>query len=131
MASTTCSSRSRSMGSGNWIQLTSGGGYDFDERRIFGRINPREDVAWPLSCPRFTKHTAVAWPVTLHSVAVALTIEEITGNTEAAAAGLMHDCHEAVIGDITSPVGHYLDYERLKELKHDVHCAIFRRLGIP
>ncbi len=118
---------------GNWKQLTSGGGYDFDEKVIFGPFTIEDDVAWPLTAPRYGNCLARRrqWSVALHSVAVARTVFEVTGNAEAAAAGLMHDCHEAIIGDITTPLGNYLGKDRVKELKADVDAAIYLRLGIP
>ena len=115
----------------NWIQLTSGGGYDFDDKLIFGPFKVDADLAWPLTCPRWTRHTPrFSWPVTLHSVACARVIEKITGDAKAAAAGLLHDAHEAVIGDITTPVARHIDAERVSELKHDVDIAIFTKLDI-
>ena len=119
------------MGKGNWIQLTSGGGYDFDEKRLFGNFDLETDVVQSLCCPRFVNHTSVPYSVAQHSVAVARTILDMTGSRDAAAAGLLHDLHEAVIGDISTPVAVYLDYERVRELKHDVQVAMYARLGIP
>ena len=119
------------MGKGNWIQLTSGGGYDFDEKRIFGNFDLETDVVQSLCCPRFVNHTSMPYSVAQHSVAVARTVLDMTGSRDAAAAGLLHDLHEAVIGDISTPVAVYLDYERVKELKHDVQVAMYTRLGIP
>lgn len=116
---------------GNWIQLTSGGGYDFEEKRIFGSFDLEADVVQSLCCPRFVNHTSMPYTVAQHSVAVARTILDITGSRDAAAAGLLHDLHEAIIGDISTPVAVYLDYERVKELKHDVQVAMYTRLGIP
>ncbi len=112
------------MKNGNWIQLRSGGGYDFDTKTIFGPFTVKDDLAYPLGCPRYTRHTAFPWSVALHSVAVARTIEALTGSKTAAAAGLLHDAHEAVIGDITTPVARHIDYARVAELKADVQCAI-------
>lgn len=116
---------------GLWIQLTSGGGYDFEKKEIFGPFQLREDLAWPLGCPRFTRHTYRPWSIALHSVAVARAILKVTGSKIKAAAGLLHDGHEAVIGDITTPVARHIGKDRVDELKDNVDIAIFQRLGIP
>lgn len=116
----------------NWIQLASGNGYDFDAMEIFGPFTVGDDLALPLAGEnRYVRHTDRPWPVAVHSVAVARTILALTGDSEAAAAGLLHDCHEAIIGDIPSPVAWHLDYEAIKRLKAEVDRAIFYKLGIP
>lgn len=117
---------------GNWIQLSSGGSYDFDRQIITGPFTVAGDIAWPLSClNRFVGHTLRKWDVALHSVAVARTIEEVTGDLDAAAAGLLHELHEAVIGDIPTPVAWELGRERVKQLKTEVQTAIYWRLKTP
>lgn len=116
---------------GNWIQLRSGGGYDFDEARIFGPFTMEDDLAKPLSIPRYAMHASVPWPVNNHSVAVARTIETITGDLDAAGGGVLHDAHEAVIGDIPTPVAWAIDYEKIKELKREVQSAIHWALRVP
>lgn len=115
----------------NWIQLRSGNGYDFDTGQIFGKFSMEEDLAKSLKIPRFAGHLMVPWTVAYHSVAVARTIEVVTGNLDAAAAGLIHDAHEAVIGDIPTPVAWAIDYEKIKSLKQEVQSAIHYRLHIP
>jgi hypothetical protein len=115
----------------NYIQLANGNGYDFDTGEIFGRFSVERDLAQPLAgANRYVRHTDRNWPVAIHSVCVAKCIETLTGNTDAAAAGLLHDCHEAVIGDIPTPVAWHIGYAKVKELKHEVHRAIFERLGL-
>lgn len=123
-----------------WIQLASGNGYDFEVNCIFGEFDLRRDIARPLTQSRFVKHSDRNWPVAVHSVAVARTIEQVlrerTSHTsaeiaEAAAAGLMHDAHEAVIGDIPTPVAMWLGYDKVKELKANIDAAVFRRLQLP
>lgn len=122
--------------SSNWIQLASGNGYDFETNEIFGDFDLRRDVVRPLTQARFVRHSDRNWPVAVHSVAVARTIEAIMapsrgGATEAAAAGLMHDCHEAVIGDIPTPVALFVDYKKINALKNNIDAAIFKRLQLP
>lgn len=115
----------------NWIQLAGPNGYDFETDTIFGDFEAERDIALPLAgTARYVRHTDRPWPVAPHSLCVAATIYQVTRNKEAAFAGLMHDVHEAVIGDIPTPVAWELGYEKVKALKLRVHAAIFLRLGI-
>jgi hypothetical protein len=115
----------------NWIQLRSGNGYDFDTASLFGAFSMEEDLAKSLKIPRFAGHLAVPWSVACHSVAVARTIEAVTGNLDAAAAGLLHDAHEAIMGDLPTPVAWAIDYMKVKAVKADIQAAIHDRLEIP
>jgi len=115
----------------NWVQLTSGGGYDFDQKEIFGPFDVKRDLAKPLSVVnRCGGHADYLWPVAIHSVAVARTIESMTKDPAAAFAGLMHDAHECVIGDILTPVARYIGYEQVNKLKSEVQTAVEQRLNI-
>lgn len=53
---------------------------------------------------RFTGHAARPYSVAEHSLLVAEIIERAGFGSLAALAGLMHDAHEALVGDVTSPV---------------------------
>lgn len=122
---------------GNWIQLTSGGGYDFETREIFGPYDIGADIAHPLAGEnRYAGHTLTRWSVAIHSVAVARTIQRLTttcgeDSISAAAGGLLHDLHESVIGDIPTPVAWAIDYDKVNALKEEVQLAIEERLGVP
>lgn len=54
--------------------------------------------------PRFNGHTVEAYSVAQHSVLCAEAAEDETGDLELAAYCLLHDAHEAYVGDITRPV---------------------------
>lgn len=116
----------------NWIQLTSGGGYDFETALITGPFTMENDVAHPLSgLSRYVNHTREPWSVAAHSVAVARTAYRVFDrNRDVFMAGLLHDAHEAIIGDIPTPVGHHLGYETVRRLKQEVQAAIHVRLNI-
>ena len=115
-----------------WIQLANGNGYDFETKEIFGEFDAEIDIAGPLAGEnRYVSHTDRPWSVAIHSVVVARVIMTVTGDKMAAAAGLLHDCHEAVLGDIPTPVAMHIGYDKVKALKNDVHHAIFRRLQLP
>lgn len=115
----------------NWLQLGNSAGYDFDEGKLFGPFDLINGLAIPLAgINRFGRHQDRDWSVAAHSVAVARTIEAVTGDLDAAAAGLLHDAHEAVVGDIMTPVAWAIDYERIKALKEEVQDAIHLTMEI-
>lgn len=124
----------------NWIQLNSGGGYDFDQARIVGPYSMERDLAYASAgLNRYVRHTIVDWPVAIHEVAVARCIERIA-MTEgrdrdtvvcAAAGGLLHDAHESIIGDIPTPVAWAIDYTKINVLKEEVQLAIEQELSVP
>lgn len=115
-----------------WIQLTSGSGYDFDDCVIFGPFTMERDIAHPLAgLVRFVNHTEQKWSVAGHSVAVARTLQSLGFDEDAQAAGLMHDAHEAVIGDIPTPVARHIGHDAFARLKQEVQHAINLRLDIP
>ncbi len=115
----------------NWIQLTSGGGYDFDFKEIFGRFSLDRDVAYSLAgINRCAGHGQVRWAVAIHSVAVARTILALGGTNDQAAAGLMHDAHESITGDIPTPVARAIGLELVERVKEDAQFAIESKLHI-
>jgi hypothetical protein len=116
----------------NCVQLTSGGGFDFDKRELFGRYNMERDLAWPLAgINRMARHSAINWAVAIHSVAVARTLMRVTKSRELAAAGLLHDAHESIIGDIMTPVARAIDSVAVERLKDDVQLALEDKLAVP
>lgn len=125
---------------GNWIQLNSGGGYDFDKTTIVGKYTMERDLAYASAgLNRYVRHTVMDWQVAIHEVAVARCIERvmaamgysITEQRCAAAGGLLHDAHESVIGDIPTPVAWAIDYDKINALKEEVQLAIEQRLSVP
>ncbi len=116
----------------NWVQLTSGGGYSFDAEAIFGRYSMEKDLAYPLAgINRFVSHSQVRWTVAIHSVAVARLIEKMTGDLNQAAAGLLHDAHESIVGDIPTPLAKVLGYDKVGLVKDNAQRAIHTMLNIP
>lgn len=53
---------------------------------------------------RFTGHAARPYSVAEHSLLVSMIIKHQGGGTLAQLAGLMHDAHECIVGDCTSPL---------------------------
>lgn len=67
------------------------------------------DIATALSrIPRFNGHTIMPYPVAAHALWVSRAILKDTGNVMHALGGLMHDAHEAFVGDMATPVQQYV-----------------------
>lgn len=91
-----------------------------------------EDIAIALSrIPRWLGHTplcALPYSVAQHSIHVSKMCE-VNGPT-AALIGLMHDAHEAYLGDLTRPLIHLIGASRVMVIKHTVDLAISEAFGI-
>lgn len=116
------------------------------------RIDVRRDIAEPLAAlARFNGHMerrhpkGHIWSVGQHCVVGAKAMLAETDNPLAALAFLLHDAHEAFIGDIPTPVARALAYEvtldggvtagvfvraALMRIKHRLDLAIWRLAGI-
>lgn len=99
-----------------------------------------EDIAYALSrLSRFNGHTLRWTPLTVaqHSVLVAELTAQITTDNQEQLYALLHDAHEAYIGDITYPVKRALlalmsDYgDPIAKLKDNVQAAIHAKVGLP
>lgn len=90
---------------GPWIQTGAGIAFDlFAPKREM--VNFEIDIAEALArLPRFTGHIrSGGYSVAQHSVLGADALLRETGREEMAAAFLLHDAHEAYVGDMATPV---------------------------
>lgn len=113
-----------------WIQLGSGASYDYATGRLEGPFSPGHLADCLAALPRFLGQTSEPWNVAQHSLAVSATVEAVTGNPVAALGALLHDAHEALVGDIPTPLGRYIGPEvaRIKQLAQE---AIESALDVP
>ncbi|MFN8995058.1 MAG: hypothetical protein ACK5X3_15535 [Pseudomonadota bacterium] len=125
---------------GPWVQTASGKAFP-----LIGAdpslVDFATDIAGPLArCARFAGHIGSGvYSVAQHSVEGADALLRETGDRRLAALFLLHDAHEAYIGDISTPVqaalaqmadvfrgdgGGHLMHQALKALQHHLDVAI-------
>lgn len=64
-----------------------------------------DDIAFSLgNACRFNGHTSSYYSVAEHSVLVSCLVEAMNPNRDLVVAGLLHDAHEAYLGDIPTPI---------------------------
>jgi hypothetical protein len=115
----------------HWIQTHSGGRYDFDGPYAH---NPEDvnlsDIAAALAkqC-RFNGMVQRFYGVAEHSVLVARLIQRWhPGKVELARFALMHDAHEAYVGDLVGPLKRLIP--RFGEIEDLVDAAVMARFGL-
>lgn len=107
----------------SWIQLRSGGKFDFENPSRSTWTIP--DIAWGLShTNRFNGQTDKPITVAQHSVNVSYLVPK-----EQALAALFHDAAEAFIGDITTPLKRVLG-EAFERMEAAVEAEIFGKLNL-
>lgn len=120
-----------------WVQTHTGLALDLespDPRHIH-----QHDIAVTLArLPRFTGHTIDVFSVAQHSVLVLRILDAMWAECGQAApaelrlAALLHDAHEAYMGDISSPVASLPGLTApIAQLKARLQRAIHRRFGLP
>jgi hypothetical protein len=123
-----------------WLQTISGKAFDLSnpDPRL---VDFEADVAPALAkLARFTGHTLgdIGYSVAQHCVLGAESLLEATGSERLAALFLLHDAHEAYIGDIPTPVVQTLGEmftdgigPEVALLKWRIDAAIFEAAGVP
>jgi hypothetical protein len=123
-----------------WLQTLSGKAFDLSNPDP-AMVDFEADVAPALAkLARFTGHTLgdMAYSVAQHCVLGAESILAATGSERLAALFLLHDAHEAYIGDIPTPAVEALG-EMFQDgigpevalLKWQIDHAIFEAAGVP
>lgn len=104
-----------------YIQTHSGNCFRLDQPTALTAT--QDDICTALSrIPRFNGHTKKVYTVAQHSVAAYRIANAWRLNPELCAAALLHDAHEAYIGDVPTPVKSFLT--GIKELAYSVDRAI-------
>jgi uncharacterized protein len=117
-----------------WIQTASGIAFDLIAP-IPEMVNFETDIAESLArLPRFNGHLRSGpYSVAQHSVVGADALFNETGRRDLAAAFLLHDAHEAYIGDITTPVARALAIyagETASGGRDDLAAAVARHAAV-
>lgn len=82
--------------------------------------------------PRFTGHTFRPYSVAQHSLHVANLAAEVNArDPRFLLAALLHDAHEAYLGDIATPIARALGAAPVAQLKQLVQDVIHQRVGLP
>ncbi len=93
-----------------------------------------QDIASHLCCtPRFAGATMAPWSVAHHSLLVSKILEQENQSVYVQLAGLMHDAHEAYIGDLPTPFVNAMPphaREWVGSVKFQLDVAIFNQLHI-
>lgn len=116
---------------GPFIQLRSG--YCVSLTQPDCTMLPLSDIALALArTARFNGATKghYAYSVAQHSVFVARILAEQLHTDIIQRAGLLHDAHEALIGDIPTPVKHWLGAEALAALERPLILALYARFAL-
>jgi len=120
-----------------WIQLRSGTAFDFDD--LEANRFPLHDIGWSLAhLARYNGHTRRFYSVAEHSLAMPAVIPLVLKQTNTVldrldaarllGCVLVHDAHEAFIGDIAAPVKKHLGPE-FRAFEARVERFVRGRLG--
>ena len=114
-----------------WMPTYSGGTFNFTDFKVLDiKI---EDISQTLSkiC-RFNGHCAEFYSVAQHSVNCARIVR---GGKYAVLGALLHDAHEAYVGDLITPIKWYIESKinisPLQELTDNIQRTINARFGLP
>ena len=114
-----------------WIQTHTGGAVDLLDPRP-EQIHQHDIEDTLARVPRFCGHTVEPFNIAQHSMLVHNILDWLVPEAprEMRLAALLHDAHEAFMGDISTPVADVLG-PAVKQLKRRLDRAIRLRFGLP
>jgi len=122
----------------SWIQLRSGRVFDFQQMLQGGdQFIDDGDIGWALGhlC-RFTGHTRRFYSVAEHTLNMIRVARQAPtdfsprGKIELEGAILLHDAHEALIGDVSSPLKMMLG-DQFRDFDRNISRCVRKTLGGP
>lgn len=113
-----------------WCQTSLGNRWDFAAPDP-DSVNWAEIAHAMSNTCRFGGHTRVFYSVAEHCCRVHDWLKEKGAPMSARLVGLLHDAHEAYIGDIPTPLANVLGCEAIKALKEQHDRAIFKAANLP
>ncbi|MCB9990703.1 MAG: phosphohydrolase [Rhodospirillales bacterium] len=112
-----------------WVQTASGGRFDLIDPRA-SQVCIRDIAEALAKTCRFNGHTQYFYSVAQHSCLVM----ELLTSVDALPYGLLHDAHEAYMGDLTTPVRNLLakeaGYDIWSEINQDIERVIHEAFGL-
>jgi len=91
------------------MQVLTRSQFQLDLRTITAAQVARIDLDAIMSLRRFSAQTGRFWSVAQHSMSVARVVKDLKGDANAQAWAILHDAHEAYIGDLIRPLLQFLD----------------------
>lgn len=121
-----------------WIQTVKEGVFNYSDPKLSTPITPLT-IAHPLArIPRFNAHSRKPWFVAEHSILVAQIGERLLTDPKeqryARPFLLLHDAHEAFVGDMPAPLKRYLKQVKgfdMGEVEHAIDMRIRKDLLLP
>jgi len=114
-----------------WIQTYTSVAWDLEAPRA--EDVRAVDIAHSLArLARFTGHTRTTgiYSVAQHSLAVMRRVIALGGPPPVVLGGLLHDAHEAYLGDVSSPLGSLLPGIRELKVRHDIAIAEWAGISV-
>lgn len=114
------------------MRLTCYSGHEIDLLNPTARDINLADIAHSLSMQaRFNGHTREFYSVAQHSVLVSEYVDELGGSSKDRRSALMHDAHEAYMGDIIGPIKKFAPVERgIRTIEAALDCAIYDKFNL-
>jgi hypothetical protein len=120
-----------------WVQLHSGAPFQLLTNMQTSKGVLSKDIAHALgSIQRYNAHTKNYYSVAEHCCLISDWILREFNDNGLALAGLLHDAHEAITGDLTSPMQNVLELmnpgfkSAFRDLQHSVDTTILRAFGL-